>query len=133
MAADKILVIRPLTSLGVSQLAVLLRGADGGEEEVLRRPGADTASVSQEIERRLEETGGVRGLLVDLESCGWVDSGVLGVWVSWYHTAHNAGRRIVICRPNERIRNILRVSQLDHLLPTHPTLEAAVAELFGVD
>ena len=131
MAADQILVIRPSTAIGVSQLAVLLRGPDGGEEEILRRPGADTASVSHEIQRRLDESDGVLGLLIDLESCSWVDSGVLGVWVSWYHAAQAAGGRVVICRPNDRIRNILRVSQLDHLLPTHPTFEAAVADLSG--
>jgi anti-anti-sigma factor len=124
------LVVRPVTALGVSQLAVLLRDADGREEEILRRPGMDTPAVTAEIESRLAASGGAgAGLVIDLESCDWVDSGVLGVWVAWYHTVTNGGGRIVISRPNERIRNILRISQLDQLFPTHTSLDAAVADL----
>ena len=124
------LVVRPVIALGVSQLVVLLRAADGREEELLRRPGMDTPTVTAEIEQRLAADGGNgTGLIIDLESCDWVDSGVLGVWVAWYHAAAREGGRIVISRPNERIRNILRISQLDQLFPTHETLDAAVAEL----
>ena len=124
------IVVRPVTRLGVSQLAVLLRRKDGEETEILRRPGMDTPTVTAEIERRLTASADAGpGLLIDLEECDWVDSGVLGVWVAWYHAVNDRGGRVVICRPNERIRNVLRISQLDQLFATYATLEDAVADL----
>lgn len=121
------LVIRPVTTLGVSQFLVLVRAADGAETEVLRRPGTDHAAVTAEIARRAEAP--LPGVVVDLASCDWVDSGVLGVWVSWHHLLARRGGRVVVCRANERIRNILRVSQLDQLFAACGTLEEAAAEL----
>ncbi len=116
-----ILVIRPLTTLGVSQLLVLERAGDGSETEVLRRPAAEVAAVTAEIARRIE-AGPLAGILVDLEFCDWVDSGTLGVWVSWHHLLDRQGGRVVICRANDRIRNILRISQLDRLFSLGETL-----------
>lgn len=127
MTPAPILVIRPVTTLGVSQLLVLERAADGGESEVLRRPGTDQAAVTAEIDRRAATAPA--GVVVDLGSCDWVDSGVLGVWVSWHHLLARRGGRVVVCRANERIRNILRVSQLDQLFAACGTLEEAAAEL----
>ncbi|MFO7608116.1 MAG: STAS domain-containing protein [Candidatus Krumholzibacteriia bacterium] len=127
MTPAPILVIRPVTTLGVSQLLVLERAADGAETEVLRRPGTDHAAVTAEIARRADFS--LPGLVVDLGSCDWVDSGVLGVWVSWHHLLARRGGQVVVCRANERISNILRISQLDSLFPNAGSLEAAVAAL----
>lgn len=127
MTPAPILVIRPITTIGVSQLLVLERTADGAETEVLRRPGTDHASVTAEIARRAGDP--LAGVVVDLAACDWVDSGVLGVWVSWHHLLTRHGGRVLVCRANERIRNILHISQLDQLFPDTGSLEAAVAAL----
>lgn len=116
-----ILVIRPLTTLGVSQLLAVERAADGTETEVLRVPAGESGAVSEEIARRTG-AGPVPGVLVDLEFCDWVDSGVLGLWVSWHHLLGGQGGRVVVCRTNDRIRNILRISQLDQLFALGETL-----------
>ncbi len=130
MATVPTLVIRPVTSLGVSRLLVMQRDADGAESEVLAGPGADAAAVTAAIEQwAAAAPDPVAGILVDLEFCEWVDSGVLGTWVAWHHALAARGGRVVVCRANERIRNILRVSQLDQLFATHGTLDAAVAAL----
>lgn len=127
MTPAPILVIRPITTIGVSQILVLERAADGAETEVLRRPGTDHAAVTAEIARRAGDP--LAGVVVDLAACEWVDSGVLGVWVSWHHLLARHGGRVLACRANERIRNILHISQLDQLFPNASSLEAAVAAL----
>lgn len=131
MSPDTTLVIRPVTTIGVSQLVVLERAADGTETEVLRRPGTDHPAVTAEITRRAGGAPGLPGVVVDLESCDWVDSGVLGVWVSWHHALARRGGRVVVCRANDRIRNILRISQLDQLFALCDTLPAALAAVSG--
>ena len=130
MASAPTILVRPVTTLGVSQLLLLLRDAAGGETEALRCPGTSPAQITAEIKRRAGVPGAeLPGVLVDLEFCEWVDSGVLGVWVSWHHALSKQGGRVIICRANDRIRNILRISQLDHLFTLHGTLEEGLAAL----
>ncbi len=130
MAPPPTMLVRPVTTLGVSQLLLLLRDSTGGETEALRCPGTAATQITAEIKRRVSaDEAGVPGVLVDLEFCEWVDSGVLGVWVSWHHALTRQGGRVVICRANDRIRNILRVSQLDHLFTLCGTLEEGLADL----
>lgn len=123
-----ILVIRPLTTLGVSQLLLLEHAAVGEEAEVLRVPALDHPAVSAEIARRVA-AGPVAGVLVDLEFCEWVDSGQLGLWVSWHHLVAAQGGRVVVCRANDRIRNILHISQLDQLFLVADTLNDGLIAL----
>lgn len=133
MASTPTIMIRPVATFGVSQLLVLLHDADGKETEVLRCPGSASAVVTAEIEKRAAAAGSpFPGVLVDLEACDWVDSGVLGLWVSWHHALARRGGHVVLCRANERIRNILRVSQLDQLFAVHGTLAAGLKAL-GAD
>ena len=133
MTPTPTVMIRPVATLGVSQLLVLLHDADGTETEVLRCPGHAPAAVTAEIEKRAGAAGAsFPGVLVDLESCDWVDSGVLGLWVSWHHALARRGGHVVLCQANDRIRNILRVSQLDQLFDVHGTLAAGLKAL-GAD
>lgn len=130
MASPPTILVRPVTTLGVSQLLLLLRDPAGGETEALRCPGTAAAQITAEIKRRAAAAeGALPGVLVDLEFCEWVDSGVLGIWVSWHHALSKQGGHVVICRANDRIRNILRVSQLDHLFTLCGTLDEGLADL----
>ena len=126
MNAVPTLVIRPVTSLGASQVLVLRREAAGAETEMMRLHGGSMAAATAQIEdlaAAARAADAACGVLVDLEFCEWVDSGVLGVWVSWHHALRDCDGRVVVCRANDRIRNILRVSQLDRLFDLRDTLE----------
>jgi anti-anti-sigma factor len=131
MADNAILVIRPVTTLGVSQLRLLERTAGGAETAILRQPARDPAPVTAAVEA-YAAAGGVRpGAVIDLEFCDWVDSTGLGLWVSWLRLLEPRGGRLAVCRANQRILNVLRVSQLDQVFLMCGTVAEGALALFG--
>lgn len=131
MTNPTILVIRPVTSLGVSQLRVFERAADGSEVKLAAATGKDPAPATAVVAARAAAEPPCPGVLIDLEFCDWVDSTGLGVWVSWHLLLEPKGGRVVVCRANSRVTNVLKVAQLDQLFTLCATLEGGIAALAG--
>jgi N-acetylglucosaminyldiphosphoundecaprenol N-acetyl-beta-D-mannosaminyltransferase len=57
---------------------------------------------------------GPRGCRVDLAAVEFVDSTALALLTHWHRRLRRQGRRLVLCRPSVRVRQLLRHARLGH-------------------
>jgi len=89
-------------------------------------PDHDWPELVDEVEAVL--TAGGRRFLIDLDRVPWMDSRGLGRLVALWKFVHESGGSLAVVCGNERIRNILRISQLDDVLRPWPTMAEAFRE-----
>lgn len=66
-------------------------------------------------------------IVIDLSETEFIDSSGLGALVSCLKKARQAGGDLRIAGPSEQARTVFRLTNLDRLLKTVPTAEAAAA------
>jgi len=81
---------------------------------------------------RAETAAGGCRCVVDLAHCKWFNSQGVGGLIAWYQMAVRGGGKLVLARPNARVRNVLAVTRLDQVFPVRETLEEAVDEVAPV-
>jgi anti-sigma B factor antagonist len=74
---------------------------------------------------------GLSGLVVDLTAADFVTSAGLRVLVLAKRAMEAGGRSVVICGPNEVVREVLAISRFDQLFAIAPSLEDALGRLSG--
>jgi len=78
-----------------------------------------------------ELAGGARKFLFDFGGVKWINSTGVGIMVSIYTTVKAGEGRMVICRPNERVRGTYFISQVDSIFDTFDTIEEGRTALAG--
>lgn len=91
--------------------------------------GPDFEAFHGEVKSYLEQ--GDRRFLFDFGGVKWINSTGVGIMVSVYLSIKNAEGRMVVCRPNERVRGTYFISQVSTLFETFDTLEEGRAALEG--
>jgi anti-sigma B factor antagonist len=93
------------------------------------RVDLETAPV---LKGRLREAidGGARRLILDLEAVGFIDSSGLGAVVSALKALGDAGR-LAIAGAHGNVRDTLRLTRMDRIVPVFATQAEAIAELAG--
>jgi anti-anti-sigma factor len=88
-------------------------------------------AVREELRRAAEADP--RGIVVDLTECEFIDSsGVRALLLSREADGpEGAGQRLSVAASSEQILRILGVMGIDRVIPVHPTVEEAAAELQG--
>jgi anti-sigma B factor antagonist len=74
---------------------------------------------------------GRRNIIVDCSQVAFLDSTALNFLVGLYTTAKNLGGGFSLCGLNARMREVLRVTHLDEIIPIHDTRESAIAAVSG--
>ena len=69
---------------------------------------------------------GAGDIIVDLSKINYIDSTGIGELVGYLGRLQEAKRRLILVRPSDQIRKLLRVAHLDELFPIYDTLEEAV-------
>ena len=87
--------------------------------------GPDHDLFHQEIKSLVDE--GYVDVVLNMSKVSWINSTGLGVLVSGYHTLKKNGGTLKICEVNDRIDNILNVTQLKLVFETYDTEEEALA------
>lgn len=64
-------------------------------------------------------------LIVDLTEVPFVDSSAIGVLVRVYVSCQKRGRRLALVGLTHRVENVLRITGVDPLFDTYPTLSDA--------
>jgi anti-anti-sigma factor len=93
----------------------------------------DPAPV-QDLRARFDEHvrgGGRADLVVDLNGVGFAGSAALGGFVGIHKQARKQSGRVVFCNVDPTVREVLRVSKLDTLLPVAVDKAAALAVIEG--
>ena len=67
--------------------------------------------------------------ILDLSDVPYIDSTALGALVSAYVSRQKLGRRVVLSGASERVSRMLKITSVESLFLTFPTLEDAIGDL----
>jgi anti-sigma B factor antagonist len=76
---------------------------------------------------RREET--LPSLILDFSDVPYLDSSALGALVGAYVSRQKAGKRVILAGLSDRVSKMLKITSLESLFLTFPTLEDAIGEL----
>ena len=89
--------------------------------------GSESTSLQQEIDRLLEETPFI---VLDLARIEFIDSSGLGLLVRLHNRARLAGGDLRLCAVPPRLKEILRVTRVQQILPPYESTGAAIAAAY---
>jgi anti-anti-sigma factor len=72
---------------------------------------------------------GFSTVILDLSDVPYIDSTALGALVAAYVSRQKAGRRLVLSGVSERVLRMLKITRVESLFLTFPTLEDAIGGL----
>ena len=78
-------------------------------------------------------SNGCKGLVLNLASLSWLNSGGIGLLVSAHRAAGNYGARIALAGANARILEVLKVMGMEQLLTSFAGESEAVDSLQAAD
>jgi anti-anti-sigma factor len=104
-----------------------------GDIAILQLEGRFSTGSDAEFLRAKEglAESGKRLVVVDCSQVPYLDSTALNFLVGLYTAAKDAGGRFALCGLNKRMREVLRITHLDEILPIYTTRESALAALAG--
>lgn len=94
------------------------------------RVGESAKQLAAEMERIFREAPG--GLLLDVARIDYVDSTGIGELVGYLQKFTQAGRKIALLRPHQRLEALLKLTQLDRIFPIFWDKDEALGYLRGV-
>ena len=100
-----------------------------GAHTVLRISGTlalgEATRALQERFEKISEAGG-SALILEMSGLEHLDSTAIGVLVGGLKRFEAQGRRFYLVSPRERVASVFRITHLDSIFRTFPTIEAAV-------
>ncbi|HEX5261587.1 MAG TPA: STAS domain-containing protein [Gaiellales bacterium] len=97
---------------------------------VVALAGEHDLSSAEALRESLVEAARSPGMVVDLDMAEFVDSSILGVLVQAFRDARESGRGFVLVMGDQTpapVRRVVSLTRLDHVLPTLPDRQAALA------
>ena len=84
---------------------------------------------SQRLENLLDELvkNGARKVVLDMTKLEYIDSSGIGILAHVAGKMKQTGGRVVIALQEGRVRHILRIAQIDAVVPVNETVELAAA------
>jgi anti-sigma B factor antagonist len=94
---------------------------------VVRLHGSAGMEHVDDLQRRLMElpTPDRRHVVLDLSQLHFINSAGLGAFIALYRRCHENGGQVAIASPRQAVAQVLRVTNLDRLMPIYADLESA--------
>ena len=89
--------------------------------------GPEANSLNNELHHLIDH--GRKSVIVDLTKVGLMNSTGLGLLIGGYTALRNAGGRLCLAGANENIQTLIRITKLNTIFLSYPTLEKAIAGL----
>jgi anti-anti-sigma factor len=70
-----------------------------------------------------------QALIIDFSESPYMDSAGLGLIMNYYVSAQDHGRKLLLAGVNERVVELFKMTRVQGVLTTFPTVEAAEASL----
>jgi anti-sigma B factor antagonist len=102
------------------------QGAREGER-ILQLEGPITLTTLFGFRDVLRAEKTAKTLILDFGQVPYVDSAGVGVIVNAHVSCVNSGRRLVLVAVQDRIRTLMKVTRVDGVLTTYPSLQEAQA------
>jgi anti-sigma B factor antagonist len=96
---------------------------------VMRVRGAITHSTAPAFQEAVHAAAASLSLIVDLSEVPSVDSTAIGGLVRAYVFCNKSGRKLVLVGVNHRVQNVLRLTGVDSLFDTYPSIAEAESAL----
>ena len=110
-----------------------VKAVDQGGVEIVAISGhiVGSAKASQDFQElfRTLVADGKRKYVIDLAETPWTNSLGVGMLMSAYTSVKKSGGDVVLANATQRIRDMLKVTRLDHVFSVHESLEAAIEHL----
>ncbi len=87
--------------------------------------GESAEFLAENLKRTLEKDEG--HVMMDFSKINYIDSTGIGELVGYLGRFADLDRKLILINPSERIRKLLAIAQLNHLFPTYPDVQSAVA------
>ena len=87
--------------------------------------GDSTRTLQEAFQRVASERSGA--VLLDLSGLEHLDSTAVGVLVGGLKLFEGQGRRFYLVNPRERVASVFRITHLDSVFRTFPTVDGAMA------
>ena len=101
-----------------------------GAVRVVSLKGSAAAEHVQELEARLRELAAASGrLVVDVSELKFLSSAGLGAIIAAHRICRAQGGALCLVQPREGVAQVLRITHLDQLIQTYPSVESACAAL----
>jgi anti-anti-sigma factor len=105
-----------------------LRFADQAGLRIGQVCGAAGAEQAEELQQNLAAwAAAAPRLILDLSELTFINSAGLGALIVAYRTCRGLGGALHLVGPRECVADVLRITHLDRLIPTFPTLADASA------
>jgi anti-sigma B factor antagonist len=90
-----------------------------------------SAKASQDFQELFRSliTDGKRKYVIDLTDTPWTNSLGVGMLMSAYTSVKKSGGDVVLANATQRIRDMLKVTRLDHVFSVHESLADAIEHL----
>lgn len=95
-----------------------------GDLDLAAAPGARSQLLAA-----VHEAGSPPLVVVDLLGVDFLDAIGIGVLFAGVVVCRSRGGDLAICRPEPQVAAVLRLTRVDEILPIHPSVVAAEAEL----
>jgi anti-sigma B factor antagonist len=105
-----------------------LSGERAGES-ILRCKGPLTIQTLFEFQNAVRGLNGAGALIVDFTDVPFIDSAGLGSLVAAHISGRNNGRKLVLVSPNERVKALIRMTNLEPFFPMFASCSEAEAHL----
>jgi anti-sigma B factor antagonist len=99
---------------------------------VVQVEGELDLNTAPQLERELERplAASDAALLIDLSRCEFIDSSGIALIVRTWRALDRDGR-FALCGVGDQVARVLDITGLDATIPSHPSREAALAQLCG--
>jgi anti-sigma B factor antagonist len=114
-----------------------VKAVENGGVEIVAISGhiVGSAKASQDFQELFRSlvTEGKRKYVIDLAETPWTNSLGVGMLMSAYTSVKKSGGDVVFANATQRIRDLFKVTRLDHVFSVHDSLEAAMQHLAASD
>lgn len=86
--------------------------------------GPDTVKFHEAVKAYIDR--GKKNFVVDLGDVDWMNSPGLGVLITAYTSARNAGGNLVIARPTRKVKSLFVLTQLERIFKSFDEVDEAV-------
>lgn len=109
-----------------------LRVETRGGVAVLVVEGEVDLSTSSTLREALQKAAvGAKGIVVDLQGCGYMDSSGIATLVEALHNAGKTGVPFSLAHVAGRVKDIFTLARLESVFPIHPDVDAALRSVAG--
>lgn len=92
---------------------------------------ATAPEARQQLLRAVHQSPDPPRVVVDLLGVDFLDAVGIGVLLAGVVVCRSRGGDLALCRAEPQVLSLLQVTRVDEILPSHPTIAAAQAELLA--